>query len=70
MKNMIVVILLFIAVFVLVFTDFGKNQTVAYDCRDAHWHPDVPVQVKKECSKLMYELWKQQQEEKLKKNYI
>ena len=53
-----------LAVSVLVFTDFGKGTTVVYDCRDAHWHPDIPIDVKKECSRLMYEEWKRQQNEK------
>jgi hypothetical protein len=52
-----------VAVFILIFTDFGKSQTVVYDCRDAHWHPDVPVEVKRECSRMMYEEWKKQREE-------
>ncbi len=51
-----------IAATILVFTDFGKGRTVVYDCRDAHWHPDIPIDVKKECSKLLYEEWKKQQE--------
>ena len=52
-----------VAVFILIFTDFGKSQTVVYDCRDAHWHPDIPVEVKQECSRMMYEEWKKKQEE-------
>jgi hypothetical protein len=46
------------------FSDFGKNRTKVYDCRDAHWHPDVPIAVKKECAKLFYEEWKRQQDER------
>ena len=52
-----------VAVLILIFTDFGKSQTVVYDCRDAHWHPDVPVEVKRECSRMIYEEWKKKQEE-------
>lgn len=52
-----------LAIAILIFTNFGKGQTIRYDCRDAHWHPDVPVEVKKECSRLMYEEWKRRQEE-------
>ncbi len=52
-----------VAIFILIFTDFGKSRTVVYDCRDAHWHPDVPVEVKRECSRMIYEEWKKQQEE-------
>lgn len=53
-----------IAVSILIFSDFGKGRTVVYDCRDAHWHPDVPIDVKKECSRLIYEEWKRQQNER------
>lgn len=71
MKNVLVVALALSAILIFIFTDYGKNRTVVYDCRDAHWHPDVPVEVKKECSKLMYEQWKKhQEEERVRKNYI
>lgn len=69
MKNIFLVVIMFFAVFVLIVSDFGKGQTVRYDCRDAHWMPDVPVDVKKECDRIMYERWKQQQEQS-KKNLI
>jgi hypothetical protein len=52
-----------LAIFILIFTGFGKSQTVVYDCRDAHWHPDVPIEVKRECNRLLYEEWKKQREE-------
>jgi hypothetical protein len=42
----------------LIFTDFGKSRTIRYDCRDAHWHPDVPVEVKKQCQELMQQISK------------
>jgi hypothetical protein len=65
MKERILVISLVIfCVAVLVYTDFGRGQEVVYDCRDAHWHPDVPAEVKRECSRLMYERWKEQNERK------
>lgn len=59
-----IVILLIACISILTLSDFGKNRTVVYDCRDAHWHPDVPVEVKKECSRLIYEEWKRQQNER------
>jgi hypothetical protein len=62
--RIIAVVLLIISVYVLIYTDFGRNQTVIYDCRDAHWHPDVPIEVKKECAKLFYEEWKRQEDER------
>jgi hypothetical protein len=63
-ERVVVIVLVLCCVAILVVTDFGKGQTVMYDCRDAHWHPDVPIEVKKECSKLMYERWKEQNERK------
>jgi hypothetical protein len=63
-EKIIVVLLVLFCVAVLVYTDFGRGQTVVYDCRNAHWHPDVPVEVKKECNRLMYERWKEHNERK------
>lgn len=66
-KDYWLIILALVAVFILVITDFGKGRTVVYDCRDAHWMPDIPVEVKKECQRIHYEEWKKQQEEQNKK---
>lgn len=63
-ERIVVILLVLICAGILVLTDFGSNRTVVYDCRDAHWHPDVPVEVKKECSRLMYERWKEENERK------
>lgn len=51
------------AICILIFTNFGKSHTVVYDCRDAHWHPDIPIEVKQECNRLLYEEWKKRREE-------
>jgi hypothetical protein len=67
MKNIFLVVTLFLAVFVLVLTDFGKGNTVVYDCRDAHWMPDVPLAVKEECAKMRKEDWERLQQEGKKK---
>ena len=65
LKNTTVIfITLILAVSILIFTDFSKNRTKVYDCRDAHWHPDIPIEVKKECAKLFYENWKKEQDER------
>jgi hypothetical protein len=70
-KRAALIILLFVAVAVLIFSDYGNSdRVVRYDCRDAHWHPDVPVQVKKDCQKLMYEDWQKQQEIERRKKMI
>lgn len=63
-ERLIIAVLLIFSVYVLIYTDFGKNSIVRYDCRDAHWHPDVPVEVKQECQKLMYEEWKKKEDER------
>ena len=51
--KIVIVLLALVCVAILIFTDFGKGRTIRYDCRDAHWHPDVPVEVKKQCQELM-----------------
>jgi hypothetical protein len=51
--KIVIVLLALICVAILIFTDFGKGGTIRYDCRDAHWHPDVPIEVKKQCQELM-----------------
>lgn len=61
--SLIVIILVLICTTVLVMTDFGSNRTVVYDCRDAHWHPDVPIEVKKECQELMKKKFEKQKDE-------
>jgi hypothetical protein len=42
-----------------------------YDCRDAHWHPDYPIEVKQECARLRIEEWRRlNQETESKDRYI
>ncbi len=67
MKNILLVILLFCCIFVLTISDFGRSNVVVYDCRDAHWMPDIPIEVKKECSKMRKEDWERLQQEDKKK---
>jgi hypothetical protein len=62
-ERFLIISLVLGSVLLLVFTGFG-NQGRYYDCRDAHWHPDYPVEVKQECAKLLYEHWKKQQNER------
>ncbi len=69
-KDTWIIVLALSAVFVFFFTNFGENKGRYYDCRDAHWHPDVPVEVKNECIKIMREELKRRQEEESKKRYI
>lgn len=71
LKNVFLLVgIILLCVVILVFSDFGQNRTVVYDCRDAHWHPDIPVEVKRECSRLLYEEWKKQQDENKDDNRI
>jgi hypothetical protein len=60
-SQLVIVLATLIVVCVFIFTEFGKNRTVAYDCREAHWHPDYPVDVKEECRRLMNEYYQKQQ---------
>lgn len=70
-KRTALIVFVLVAALILIFTDFGDSKRVVrYDCRDAHWHPDVPVDVKRECQKLMYEFWQQKQEEQRLKKMI
>ncbi len=52
--KIIVVIALFFCIFILVFTDYGKNGRV-YDCRISEISPDFPPEVKEECRNLQRE---------------
>jgi hypothetical protein len=65
-KRAAVIITAISAVMILFFSNFGASgdRIIRYDCRDAHWMPDIPVEVKQECQRIMYERWKQEQEEK------
>jgi hypothetical protein len=70
MRERIIIIVATVAsVLILLFSDFGK-QGKYYNCRDAHWHPDVPIEVKNECKKLIYEELMKQKEIESKKQFI
>ena len=68
MKNIFIVILGFLAAFIFIVSD--KHSTVVYDCRDAHWLPDVPPEVKTECSKMRKDDWERLQQDGKKKLLI
>ena len=55
MKNILIVILSFIAVFLIVASIWEDPTSKYYNCRDVEFHPDVPPQVKIECRKLIRE---------------
>ena len=55
MKNILIVILSFIAVFLIVASIWEGPTSKYYNCRDVEFQPDVPPQVKIECRKLIRE---------------
>lgn len=55
MKNILIVILSFIAVFLIVVSIWEGPTSKYYNCRDVEFNPDVPPQVKIECRKLIRE---------------
>ncbi len=62
MKNISLVVVFFGIIFALITYDFGPTGKV-YDCRDAHWMPDVPIEVKKECAELLKQEWNKHQKD-------
>jgi hypothetical protein len=61
-EKILVTIISIVCVCILVFTDFARgDRVVVYDCRDAHWHPDVPVEIKKACSEMFKERYQKEQ---------
>jgi hypothetical protein len=54
-KNILIVIVTFIAVFLIVIGNWEFPSGRYYNCRDVDFHPDVPPQVKIECRKLIKE---------------
>jgi hypothetical protein len=65
-RSIIIFLLSLTAVGILLFSNFGKNRTVVYDCRMSEISPDFPIEVKEECRKLRLEHYQQEQ----KRNYI
>lgn len=65
MKNILIVVLVFIAVFLIAINNWGEPPGRYYSCRDAEFHPDVPPQVRVECRKLI----KEKLDEERKRNF-
>jgi hypothetical protein len=55
MKNILIVIAVFLAVFVLVVANWNTPSGRYYNCRDIDFLPDVPPQVRTECRKIIKE---------------
>jgi len=55
MRNILIVIVAFIAVFLIAINNWGDPPGRYYNCRDLDFHPDIPPQVRVECRKLIKE---------------
>ena len=55
MKNILIVIVAFIALFLIAITNWGEPSGRYYNCRDIDFLPDVPPQVRVECRKMIKE---------------
>ena len=55
MKNILIVIVAFIAVFLVAINNWGEPSGRYYNCRDLDFHPDIPPQVRVECRKMIKE---------------
>ena len=68
MKHFVYICIMIVLIVVLVRC---RPEGRVYDCRDAHWHPDYPVEVKQECARLRIEEWRRlNQETESKDRYI
>lgn len=64
MKNISIVILSFVAVFLIVIGSWNEPSHSYYSCGDLDFLPDVPPEVRSECTKLI----KQQLDQERKRN--
>ena len=55
MKNILIVIIAFLALFIIAITNWGSPSGRYYNCRDIDFLPDIPPQVRVECRKLIKE---------------
>jgi hypothetical protein len=62
--NIIVVVGLFLCAAFLVFSDYGPEGRV-YDCSMAEWHPDIPLEVKEECRRMLREFYEHEKQKEL-----
>ncbi len=60
MKNILLVVGLFLCVLVVALVGTDQPQGRVYDCGMAEWHPDIPTAVREECRRRNYEEWKRQ----------
>lgn len=58
-RTSLIMITTLIVVAILILSNFGESRhTKVYDCREAHWHPDYPVEVKQQCREIMEEYYR------------
>lgn len=69
-KKIIIILLLIFSILILLVSDFGRGQTIIYDCSLSEISPDFPIEVKEECRRLRYEMWKKEQEDVKKRMII
>lgn len=69
-KKIIIILLLIFSILILLVSDFGRGQTIIYDCSLSEISPDFPIEVKEECRRLRYEMWKKEQEDAKKRMII
>jgi hypothetical protein len=55
MKNILLVIVLFLVVFLIAVSNWGSPSGRYYDCRNIDFLPDIPPQVRTECRKMIKE---------------
>jgi len=55
MKNILLVIVAFIAIFLIAINNWEGPNGRYYNCRDLDFHPDVPPEVRVECRKMIKE---------------
>ena len=65
-RDIIIAIVVSIAMIILLFSSYGEDRTVVYDCRMSEISPDFPIEVKEECRKLL----KQHLDNESKRGYI
>ena len=71
MKHFVYICIMIVLIVMLTQCSPQSPQGRYYDCRDAHWHPDYPVEVKQECARLRIEEWRRlNQETESKDRYI
>lgn len=70
MKNIILVITIFLTFFLLVLSNIEMPSGKYYNCRDIDFLPDVPPKVREECRKVIRERLEEQRKQQEDKKTI